>query len=128
MSLDRMRLLIVDDDPQVREMFALVVALWGVTARTAAGAGAALADLAAHPADVVLCDLRLQDVDGERLGAEVLARHPGTRLLFMTGLLDGPLADAAAALSPVAVLEKPFEPEALRRALEAAAAARGSRA
>lgn len=125
MSLAPMRLLIVDDDPQVREMFALVVALWGVTARTAAGATAALADLAAHPADVVLCDLRLQDLDGASLGAEIRARHPGTRLVFMTGLLDGPVADAAATMAPVALLEKPFEPERLRQALEAAQASLG---
>lgn len=125
MTVPPTRLLIVDDDRQVRDMLALVVGIWGVAARTAPGAEAALADLARHPADVVLCDVRLPGVDGARLGAAILAGHPATRLLFMTGLADDPLAREAATLTPVALLEKPFEPEALRRALVAVRAGDG---
>jgi DNA-binding response OmpR family regulator len=56
--------LVVDDEPQVREIVATYLQLEGFTVRTAADGTEALAELARQRADLVVLDLMLPGVDG----------------------------------------------------------------
>lgn len=108
-----MRVLIVDDDPQMRAMLSLVVGLAAITADTAPDADAALAAVAAHGPDAVLVDVHLKGRDGFSLVAELRARHPAMRLLLMSGDAATDTMHERARVLGVQFLPKPFDPVAL---------------
>jgi CheY-like chemotaxis protein/anti-sigma regulatory factor (Ser/Thr protein kinase) len=66
-SLRRVRVLIVDDDADTRELMAVVLGRHGATVGQAASAVEALEKLACIGADVLLIDLAMPDVDGYTL-------------------------------------------------------------
>lgn len=59
-----LRVLIVDDDENIRHMVALMVKSLGYTASTAATGKEALARLADAPHDIILLDIMMPDMDG----------------------------------------------------------------
>jgi len=64
-SHDRpLRILIVDDNPSMREMMVLMVRRMGYTVATAATGTEALAHLRAQRAEMMLLDLTMPDLDG----------------------------------------------------------------
>ena len=60
----RARILIVDDEPQIRRALRTALRANGFEVDTAPDAATALQRIAAHPPDVVILDLRLPDMDG----------------------------------------------------------------
>lgn len=63
-SLEGVRVLLLDDEPDTREMLAEMLACCGAEVRTAASAAEALADLRRDPPDVLLSDVGMPDEDG----------------------------------------------------------------
>jgi PAS domain S-box-containing protein len=115
--------LLVEDQPAVRELSAQVLAGAGfevVSAADGPGALAALAGLPAAPA-VLVTDVRMPRMGGRELADRVRAAHPGVRVLFVSGfspetvLPAGPTADEA-------FLAKPFRVDQLAAAVRALAA------
>lgn len=112
------RVLIVDDDPQIREFLSTYVSLIGYSATIAEDGAGALAAVTAAPPDVILLDVFMPGIDGYTVCRQLKA-NPSTRLipiLLITGIgekhkLDGIRAGADAFLS------KPFEPADLQAAL-----------
>jgi CheY-like chemotaxis protein len=112
--------LVVDDDADVLDAVAEVLALEGFAVRQARGGAAALDLLRTeHTPGVVLLDARMDGVDGPAVW-EWIRRNPatrGVRVVFMTGDRRFQPLDGAS------VLEKPFGVadllDALRVALEA---------
>jgi CheY-like chemotaxis protein len=111
------RLLVVDDDVVVREMFAEALRLEGHTVRTAATAAAALDEVAEWRPDAILIDYRMGLINGlgflYRLRAHESAAH--TPVAVITGQVDveGTLATECAYLGAT-VHFKPLRLEALR--------------
>ena len=71
------RILVVDDDPALRESLQLVLSAEGYAAAGAADGDAALARIEAESFDVILCDLRMPGMDGmELLPQLVLTQAP----------------------------------------------------
>ena len=106
--------LFVDDDAAVlgglRRMLHPMRSQWQMT--FVADAGAALAALEAHPADVVVTDMRMPGCDGARLLGQIRARWPETVRLVLSGYSD---EGAALRSIPVAhqFLSKPCDPVVL---------------
>jgi len=119
----RRRVLLVDDDPLVAR--SVVRALAGAHDVVATHSGAeALARLeAGERFDAVLCDVMMPEMTGAQLHARVEARDPALsrRFIFLTG--GAFTEDAIEFLRRVAgpCLDKPFDAEQLRRAVEWAA-------
>jgi CheY-like chemotaxis protein len=91
--------LIIDDEPSFARGLALVLRRDGYTVDTAGNGQHALAQLQAQRYDLVLCDLRMPELDG-RAFYEILIRdypHLRTRLIFLTG--DALSADIRAFLA-----------------------------
>ena len=83
-----------------------------IACRTAVSGREALARMAEEHHDVILSDLRMPDLDGRALYAEIERRWPGRarRVVFVTGdTLTAALAEFVAA-SGRPVIEKPFLP------------------
>jgi CheY-like chemotaxis protein len=66
-ALNKLSVLVVEDDPDTREIFTLSLGAVGAQVRSATSAEAALALLATWKPDIVLCDLHLPGVDGYSL-------------------------------------------------------------
>jgi CheY-like chemotaxis protein len=73
-GLEGVRVLIVEDDPDAREILAMVLDHAGATVATAGTAAGALAELDRGVPDVMLCDITMPDQDGYELLRSVRAR------------------------------------------------------
>jgi PAS domain S-box-containing protein len=116
-SQGRETILLVEDDPGVREMSAEMLALHGYQVLAADSGAAALAILATHAAPIalLLTDVVMPGMGGIDLAREAQRRRPGLRLLFMSGYLDRAGRHAAAAGQ--AFIQKPFTPAELGRSV-----------
>jgi signal transduction histidine kinase/ActR/RegA family two-component response regulator len=80
--LDGLRVLVVDDEPEARELFTSILEAAGATVVTAASAQDAMTILNDDFQDVLLSDIEMPNQDGYQLVTEALAlaRRHGTRL------------------------------------------------
>ena len=117
-----LRVLIVDDEPEVRSALADMLGIAGHTAFQAAGGREALAWLdAGQPVDLVLTDLGMPGMMGSEVARAIRGRWPHLKIGLMTGWdeTEGLVADAASMVD--FTLAKPFELKALTRAYVATA-------
>jgi DNA-binding NtrC family response regulator len=66
---------------------------------------------------LVVADVVLPGMSGPDLVARLRAERPGLRVLYMSGYSDDSEVRRAIADSGAAFLQKPFSPDALRRAV-----------
>ncbi|MEP6999571.1 MAG: response regulator [bacterium] len=89
--LDRpARVLIVDDEPNNRQLLEVMLASEGYVLETAASGEAALASVALQPPDLILLDVMMPGMDGY-IVATRLKRNPETQdilIVFLTALDD----------------------------------------
>jgi DNA-binding NtrC family response regulator len=118
-----MNILIVDDEPSIRETCAEVAKQSGMKAITVASAEEALEVLENSAVDIVLTDLMLQQSSGLELLKRVHDTNPMLPVIVLTqyGTIDS--AVAATRLGAVDYVTKPFRIEELRSRLERAARA-----
>jgi len=109
--------LIVDDEPAVRDLMARWVTALGMRPQTAASADAALATLRTQHFDLAFVDVMMPGHDGLWLAAEMRRDHPGTAVVIATAYTE--LLGTDAALAPIAdLLVKPFQRERFTLAVD----------
>ncbi len=114
-ALDGTRVLLVDDDLDVRVVTrAILEELGGVVMEAESGAAALLA-LRTRRVDLVLADLTMPVMTGIELAAEVASLAPDLPVVLMTGYGPDALADPGPHIR--GSLQKPFRAEALAMAL-----------
>ena len=86
-----LRILVVDDEPGIRKVLAVMLAKEGCLVSLAAGRVDLERLLAEEPYDLVVTDMRMPDVTGLEVLELVHKRSPGARMLVMTAF---PSADA----------------------------------
>jgi CheY-like chemotaxis protein len=107
------RVLVVEDDEQVRASVVRQLNSLGYTVEQAPDAVAALAaiEAAATPFDVMLTDIIMPGpLNGKELAEEVIRREPQTKVLFMSGYTDNALN-----VGEDLLLSKPFRKRDLAR-------------
>jgi two-component system response regulator MprA len=114
-----MRVLVVDDEPPVREALERALRLEGYDVELAAGGSEALDRIRRDPADAVVLDLLMPDVDGLEVCRRVRADGRRTPILVLTAR-DG-VSDRVSGLDAGAddYLAKPFALEELLARLRA---------
>src|SRR5215472_14050381 len=115
-----LRILVVDDEPEVRSTLADMLGTAGHTAFQASGGREALAWLdGGHPVDLVLTDLGMPGMTGTDLARTVRGRWPHLRLGLMTGWdqAESPVGEASGVVD--FVIAKPFKLSALLSAYTA---------
>jgi DNA-binding response OmpR family regulator len=114
------RVLVVDDEPPIRELLTRWLAKWGYRTESAATAATAIDIMSVAPADILLCDVRMPGHDGLWLAECVRARWPDTAIIMATALDDVQTVLQSHRLGAVDYVRKPFAPAVLRQAVDGA--------
>ncbi len=107
--------LIVDDDPKLREYIRVNLEMEGYTVRQAGSAEEGLGVLDESTPDLVLLDVMMPEVDGWEMLRRVQARHGagGIPVIMFSGKVDEQTADEAASRGAQGFIGKPFNPQEL---------------
>jgi two-component system response regulator FixJ len=113
---------VVDDDEAVRDSLGFLLETAGFEVRTYDSGDRFLAEFGGGDGGCVVTDVRMPGVTGLELVARLRARGSSLPIIVMTGHGDVPLAVEAMKAGVHDFLEKPFEDEAMIRAIEGALA------
>ncbi len=116
------KLLLVDDDPGLLKLLGLRLGSEGYNVTTAASGQEALRALAREKADLVISDLRMDEMDGMQLFGEIQKTHPGLPVIILTAHGSIPDAVAATQQGVFSFLTKPVDKDALYQAINDALA------
>ncbi len=112
------RILVVDDEPNVRLNYRVTLETDGFAVFEADSGAAALLQLARHHFDLAILDMRMPEMDGLDLLAEMRQRGHSTPTVIITAYGDIPHAVRAMKLGAIDFLKKPMTPESLRTVVE----------
>ena len=102
--------LVVDDEPFLRDIATIWVQSAGYAARQATSAEEGLDELAREPADIALCDISMPGgQDGVWLASQIRESFPTTAIVIATSLPDVEIAIASLRNDVVDYLLKPFD-------------------
>lgn len=118
------RLLIIEDDPALREMLSLHFEDLGMQVATASNCAIARQQASAGPVKLILLDQQLPDGLGIELLPELLSLQPGAPVVMMTGQHDLELAIEAIKLGAAEFIHKPIQTQDLQQAVDKALARR----
>jgi two-component system response regulator HydG len=113
-------ILVVDDKQNMRSMLAKVLAQEGRVLQAAGGAQA-LALLERQTIHVVLCDLKMPDMDGLEVLRQVRQLSPQTEFVLMTAYASVATAVDAMRGGAYDYLQKPFDPDLAQAVVRKAA-------
>jgi signal transduction histidine kinase len=107
--------LVVEDEPAVRQITARILRRNGYLVLEAASGAEALTLAADHHFDMLLTDLVMPQVSGPELAQRIQQMHPGIPMLFMSGYSQDVLGPRGALDTDAPLIQKPFAaPELLK--------------
>jgi hemerythrin-like metal-binding protein len=117
-------ILVVQDDPQVREITSRALQAAGYRVIAAAGGEAALGAMARHgeELDLLVADLSTPGMDGRELAEKLRGDRPDLRVLYLAGYTQDVLPRPGVIDAGIEILRRPFTEahlqERVRRVLE----------
>ncbi|NDJ56789.1 two-component system response regulator GlrR [Enterobacteriaceae bacterium 4M9] len=112
------RLLLVDDDPGLLKLLGMRLTSEGYTVLTAQSGPEGLKMLMREKIDLVISDLRMDEMDGMQLFSEIQKAHPGLPVIILTAHGSIPDAVAATQQGVFSFLTKPVDRDALYKAID----------
>lgn len=112
------RLLLVDDDPGLLKLLGMRLVSEGYSVVTAESGPEALRVLGRDKVDLVVSDLRMDEMDGLQLFAEIQKVQPGMPVIILTAHGSIPEAVAATQQGVFSFLTKPVDKDALYKAID----------
>ncbi|MGB7802543.1 two-component system response regulator GlrR [Buttiauxella sp.] len=112
------RLLLVDDDPGLLKLLGMRLTSEGYTVSTAESGAEGLRLLGREKIDLVISDLRMDEMDGMALFAEIQKVQPGMPVIILTAHGSIPDAVAATQQGVFSFLTKPVDKDALYKAID----------
>ena len=116
---ERLRVLVVDDEPHILHYMQATLESWGHEVVLARDGSQALKRALIQPFDLIICDLRMPRLGGREMFHTLARMHPtvADRIIFATG--DTVRGDTLQFLEELGrpFLQKPFKLDALRRVL-----------
>ncbi|HIB8578471.1 TPA: two-component system response regulator GlrR [Klebsiella pneumoniae] len=114
------RLLLVDDDPGLLKLLGMRLVSEGYSVVTAESGPEALRVLGREKVDLVISDLRMDEMDGLQLFSEIQKGHLGMPVIILTAHGSIPDAVAATQQGVFSFLTKPVDKDALYKAIDEA--------
>jgi len=112
------RILIVEDDPALREVLQLTLGRAGHAVLAAADGREAAALYRTKPLDLVVTDIYMPNTDGLEVLIDLRAHHPTLKIIAISGqIVRGNMLPVAASLGASRTLAKPFQPHELINAV-----------
>src|SRR5882762_881060 len=113
------RILIIDDDPVLRDVLGQTLRQAEYRVTTAADGKQASLLYRSDPPDIVITDIYMPDKDGLETLMELRRDHPEVKVIAISGgVSNAHMLDVATALGASATLVKPFLPAELIEAVE----------
>ena len=116
----------LDDEPQMRKALRRLLATHGFRVEAYEWGKDLLAALSSHPADCLVLDLHMPEVNGFDVLAAFESQHVVTPVVVITAHDDPGTAERALSLGASAYLTKPVDELALLSAIKSAIAAHGA--
>ena len=116
------RILVVEDDKEVREYMVESLGLLGYQVNQAADGAAGLREIERDRPDLLIVDFLMPGMNGAEVVASVNARAPGLPIIVATGYADMQAIDNV--IGNDAILRKPFQINELARTVRTALAQR----
>jgi DNA-binding response OmpR family regulator len=82
----KQRILVVDDEPQIREMLSMYFSSHGYDTVTAGDSMQAMRAVGESKVDVVVLDIGLAEEDGLKLLEQLKAQRPDLHVIMLTGM------------------------------------------
>ncbi|UTA16134.1 two-component system response regulator GlrR [Enterobacter cloacae] len=113
-------LLLVDDDPGLLKLLGMRLVSEGYSVVTAESGLEGLKVLSREKIDLVISDLRMDEMDGLQLFTEIQKQQPGMPVIILTAHGSIPDAVAATQQGVFSFLTKPVDKDALYKAIDSA--------
>jgi two-component system response regulator FixJ len=111
---------LVDDDPAVRDSLKLLLETYGFTVRDFASGNDFLASGERPETGCLVLDMHMPVVSGLDVLEQLAVKSTVPPTVIITGRADDSIRQRAYAAGALAVIEKPFDPAALLRAMHQA--------
>jgi DNA-binding NtrC family response regulator len=115
---DRPKVLVVEDDADIRKILEMFLTGKGFQVKSAENAHVALEMLSQEPIDLILSDVRMPGMSGLELLRQVKERDPDIQLILMSGFSSVKDAVEAIQLGAADYVEKPIDFRRLARVLQ----------
>ena len=112
-----MNVLVVDDEPTVRELFEDALEDTGARLTCERSGFRAMARVNEQPFDLIFMDLMMPGLDGLRTIEEVQRLRPGARIIMITGYATEAILNEALAKGAESCMHKPFGASEIREAV-----------
>ena len=106
--MDQMSILVVDDDPQIREIIEELVLSFGHACRSAGDGLDALNLIKKENFDIVICDIKMPGMDGLQVMAEVRKMNLDLPFIIITGFGEEYSYDGVVGSGAQDFIKKPF--------------------
>lgn len=120
-----LQIMLVDDEPIVGKRLKPALTKYGFEVEVFEDASLASQRLREKEFDIVVTDVRMEDVDGIQLLEQVLAQSKRTKVIIITGYATVEVAREALVKGAFDFIAKPFKPNDLRAVIDRAAKALG---
>ena len=111
------KILVVDDDPEVRMATRDFLSSKGYEVVVAEGGREAIRLIDASPPDVVLLDVLMPDIDGMETLKRIVATHPTMPVIMVTANADIEITSKVLQLGAADYVPKPFDLDYLDQAI-----------
>ena len=123
MKKRRLQILLLDDEPIVGKRLKTALEKNGYEVEVFEDPREALRRSDEKEFDIIVTDLRMEEVDGLQVLERVLARSARSKVIVITGYATVEVAREALAKGAFDFIAKPFKPDDLREVIARAAAA-----
>jgi len=123
---EKLEVLVLDDEPIVGKRLKPALAKIGCEVEIFEEPKVALARIEEKEFDIVVTDIRMDEIDGMEVLDFVAKRWPRTKVVMITGYAMMALAREAMEKGAFDFIAKPFKPDDLRKVIAKAAKALGS--
>jgi len=118
---EKLQVLLLDDEPIVGKRLGPALVKIGCEVEVFEEPLSALARLKQKNFDIVVTDIRMEEMDGMQILEHVNASSPRTKVIMITGYAMIALAREAMEKGAFDFIAKPFKPDDLRRVIARAA-------